>query len=140
MALTKEGRRSLSTFFTMGRSELQGLEATDSNGNMLKSEDWEVSKVINLSFCIAHLKTKKIFSFNDLDRDAFESFKAKRDITTLRPPISSLLPTEAAPVHEESTFKSYFRSTLQPGSEMSNRTAELKLENKDEVDNNKKGY
>ena len=89
--LIEEGRRSFITFLNLSRSELQNLKTTDYNGNIIKLED---SEIINLSFCVTHLKANKIFSLNNLDRDGFESFKAKRGIVTSRPPISFSLPTE----------------------------------------------
>ena len=101
------------------------------NRNILKLEEWEVDEVIKLGYFIKDLRTQKCVNFRiqELNKDDF-----RKGIATSRPPISSLLPTEAAPADKESTLKSYFRFTLQPGSEMSNRTTEVKLDNEDKLD------
>ena len=137
MKLTKEGRRSFITFLNLSKSELQNLKAADSNGNIIKLEDWEVSEVINLSSCIRDIQAQKCTNFRiqELNKDDFKDFKIRKGVTTLRPSISSFLLNEAAPTHEESTLKSYLRCTLQPGSKMNNRTIEVKSENKDKLDN-----
>ena len=112
--LTKESRRSFSTFLTMDRSELQSLKVTNSNGNILKLGDLEVDEIINLANYARDLQAQKGMHFflHELTKEDSRNYEIRKGITTPRPPISSLIPTEDAPVYEESTLKSYFRSTL----------------------------
>lgn len=112
--LTKEGRRSFMTFLNMSRSKLQNLKAIDSNMNALKLDNWEVDKVIKLVNCGRDLRAQKCANFRlqELNKDNFRNHEIRKGVATSRPPVSSLLPPEAAPAHEESALKSYFRSVF----------------------------
>ena len=55
MALTQKGKQSMITILNMDKSGLKDLKATDTDGRILAFNDWEVSEIINVSRCAAHL-------------------------------------------------------------------------------------
>ena len=49
MKLTQNAKRILATLLNMNRSGLKDLKSTDSEGNTLSFDDWEVREIINIS-------------------------------------------------------------------------------------------
>ena len=55
MALTQNAKRSIISILNLDRSSLKDLGATDTDGNDLALDDWEVSEIINISRYAKHL-------------------------------------------------------------------------------------
>ena len=55
MVLTQKGKKSIIAILNMDRSGLKDLKASDTDGNTLTFDDWEVSEIINISRYAAHM-------------------------------------------------------------------------------------
>ena len=110
MALTKKGKRSMVTTFKLDGSELKDLSATDTDGNVLTLEDWEVSEVININRRITYLRAKEgeDFRITDVDTDLFQDFKispAYTQVQCAQGDMTKILPLELQLEHLFQDFK-----------------------------------
>ena len=59
MALSQNAKHSIISILNLDRSSLKDLGATDTDGNNLALDDWEVSEIINISRYAKHLREQE---------------------------------------------------------------------------------
>ena len=114
MALTQKGKQSMITILNMDKSGLKDLKATDTDGSILAFDDWEVSKIINVNRCAAHLQAEKgeDFRVKGIDLALFEDFKLSPACTQVqyaqgdinRTPPSSLSSSHSPNMQQNRSF------------------------------------